>query len=136
MQGADSHGRLPGSLGLAYIGDTVYDLYVRKMLLEEGGGRMKQLHGAAVRQVCAHAQAQAYGRVEALLQPDEADVARRARNAHQHPPRNADAGEYHRATALEAVVGYLYLTGRLERLDEIMKIALSDTSTEPQECGK
>ena len=64
------------------------------------------------RRVCAHAQAQAFARVEGALTERERDVARRARNAHQTPPKNADAAEYHRATALEAVMGYLFVTGQ------------------------
>ena len=51
-------------------------------------------------------------------------MVRRARNAHQNPPRNADAGEYHRATALEALVGYLYVTDQRERMNELLGLAL------------
>lgn len=120
-----AHGQLPGSLELAYLGDTVYDLYVRSKLVMTGG-KMKALHGAAVRQVNAHAQSQALGRVEPMLTELEADVVRRARNAHQSPPRHADASEYHRATALEALIGYLSLTGQGARLDEIMAVALQE----------
>ena len=60
------------------------------------------------------------------LTPEEAAVARRARNAHQSPPRNADRAEYHRATALEAVVGYLYITGREDRLRLVLEAALGE----------
>lgn len=118
------HNQLPGSLELAYLGDTVYDFYVR-MALVRNGGRMKNLHKQAVEKVCAHAQAEALTRVEGLLTDEEKDVVRRARNARQNPPRNADPGEYHRATALEALVGYLSLMGRTARLDEIMTAALA-----------
>ena len=121
--GMDAHGQLPGSLELAYVGDTVYDLYVRTRLVG-AGGHVKQLHGQAIKSVCAHAQAQAFDRVEDLLTAAEADVARRARNARQSPPRHADPAEYHRATALEALVGYLYLTGQAGRLDQLMAVAL------------
>ena len=62
--------------------------------------------------------------MEDLLTAAEADVARRARNARQSPPRHADPAEYHRATALEALVGYLYLTGQAGRLDQLMAVAL------------
>ena len=117
------HGTLPGSLELAYLGDSLYDLYVREHLVA-GGGRVHALHRQAVSMVCAHAQAEALGRVEGLLTNEEADVVRRARNAKQSPPRNADIGEYHRATALEALVGYLYVTGRRDRMNEILAAAL------------
>ena len=53
-------------------------------------------------------------------------MVRRARNAHQNPPRNANPGQYHRATALEALIGYLYLTGQTERMDELMRKALPE----------
>jgi len=117
------HGMPPGSLELAYLGDTVYDLYVRTHLVERGG-KVHALHTKAVRLVCAHAQSEAFGRVEPLLTQEESDVARRARNAKQTPPKNADPAEYHRATALEAVIGYLYCADRQERIRELLRIAL------------
>lgn len=117
------HNVLPGSLELAYLGDTVYDLYVRSHLVAEGG-RVGALHRRAIRLVCAHAQSEALGRVQDRFSEEEAAVARRARNAQQSPPKHADAAEYHRATALEAVVGYLYATGQLERMREILEAAL------------
>ena len=117
------HNVLPGSLELAYLGDTVYDLYVRSHLVAEGG-RVGALHRRAIRLVCAHSQSEALGRVQDRLSEEEAAVARRARNAQQSPPKHADAAEYHRATALEAVVGYLYATGQLERMREILEAAL------------
>ena len=120
------HGALPGSLELAYLGDSLYDLYVREHLIARGG-RVRALHRDAVHLVCAHAQSEALSRVEGLLTEAEADVVRRARNARQTPPRNADAGEYHRATALEALVGYLYVTGNRDRMNAILSAALPDT---------
>ncbi len=118
-------GALPGSLELAYLGDSVYDLYVRARLVREGG-HVRDMHRAAVSLVCAHAQAGAFARVEEALTERERDVARRARNAHQTPPRHADAAEYHRATALEALVGYLFVTGQTERMEEILDLALEE----------
>ena len=118
-------GVLPGSLELAYLGDAIYDLYVRAALVA-GGGHVRQMHLQAVRQVCASAQAAAVERVEQRLTCAERDVARRARNAHQTPPRNADAAEYHRATALEAVIGYLFVTGQTGRMEQILAIALEE----------
>ena len=67
-----------------------------------------------------------FARIEEAFTERERDVARRARNAHQTPPKNADAAEYHRATALEAVIGYLFVTGQRERMEEILKLALED----------
>ena len=69
-------------------------------------------------------QAEAFLRVEEMLSEEEAAVARRARNTNQSPPKNADPAEYHRATALEALIGYLYVTGRRERMRQILETAL------------
>lgn len=112
-------GQLPGSLELAYLGDTLWDLFVREELVKTGG-RMKELHRAAVARVRASAQSRALARIEEDLTEEEAAVVRRARNAHQTPPKNADPADYCRATALEALFGYLYLTGQLERMKTLM----------------
>jgi ribonuclease-3 family protein len=118
------HGQLPGSLELAFMGDTIYDLRVREYLVRRGG-RVRDMHREASRNVCAHAQSEAFGRIEGMLTEEESHVARRARNAHQNPPRNADPAEYHRATALEALIGYLYLTGQTERMNQLLDAAVS-----------
>ncbi|MBQ6859621.1 MAG: Mini-ribonuclease 3, partial [Clostridia bacterium] len=111
-----------------YIGDTVHDLYVRSLLLARGMtvGRM---HRQAVRMVSAHAQAKMLEAIETELTESEADVARRGRNAQaKHAaPKNADPADYSHATGLEALWGYLYLSGQTQRLDELMKAALSRT---------
>ena len=127
------HGALPGSLELAYLGDALYDLYVREHLIARGG-RVRSLHREAISMVCAHAQSQALARVQDRLTEAEADVVRRARNAKQSPPRNADPGEYHHATALEALIGYLYVTGQREHMNEILALALP--MDEPHAPGK
>lgn len=119
------HNALPGSLEMAYLGDALYDLHVRKNLMARGG-RVHALHREAVRLVCAHAQAEALERVLPALTEAELAVVRRARNAHQAPPRNANPAEYHRATALEALMGYLYITGQSQRLEEMLSLALPD----------
>jgi ribonuclease-3 family protein len=117
------HNVLPGSLELAYLGDTVYDLYVRSHLVEQGG-RVGKMHRQAIRLVCAKAQAAALVRIQDELTAEEADVVRRARNVHQSPPKNADPADYQKATGLEALIGYLYAVGREERLGELLKKAL------------
>ena len=119
------HGQLPGSLELAYLGDTIYDLYVRRRLVI-AGGRMKDLHRAAVSQVRASAQSEALTRVEGMLTEEEQGVVRRARNAKQSVPKSAPPAEYHRATAFEALLGYLYLMERMDRLHEILTTANPD----------
>ena len=117
------HNALPGSLELAYLGDTVYDLYVRSHLVEKGG-RVGKMHRQAIRLVCAHAQAEALSRIQDDLTEEEANVVRRARNVHQSPPKNAEPADYQKATGLEALIGYLYATGREERLGELLHRAL------------
>ena len=113
------------ALQLAYAGDTVYDLYVRTRLLCVSDAKVHALHKSASGYVCAHAQSEALSRVEGMLTDQERDIVRRGRNAKSHSvPKNADPGDYSRATALEALVGYLYLSGKEERLEEIMKAAL------------
>lgn len=119
------HNALPGSLELAYLGDCLYDLYVRERLIARGG-RVRAMHREAISLVCAHAQSAALARVMDALTDEERDVVRRARNAHQTPPKNADPGEYHHATALEALVGWLYVTGRRERMNEVLALALPE----------
>ena len=122
------HGALPGSLELAYLGDALYDLYVREHLIAQGG-RVRALHREAITLVCAHAQSEALARVSGVLTEAEADVVRRARNARQSPPKNADPGEYHHATALEALIGWLYVTGQRERMNEILALALPEVES-------
>ena len=117
------HNALPGSLELAYLGDTVYDLYVRSHLVEKGG-RVGKMHRQAIRLVCAHAQAEALARIQDDLTEEEANVVRRARNVHQSPPKNADPADYQKATGLEALIGFLYAAGREERLGALLEKAL------------
>lgn len=119
------HNALPGSLELAYLGDALYDLYVREHLIARGG-RVRAMHREAISLVCAHAQSQALARIADALTDDEKDVVRRARNTRQTPPKNADPGEYHHATALEALIGWLYVTGQRERMNAVLKMALPE----------
>lgn len=124
------HNALPGSLELAYLGDAVYDLYVRAALVRQGG-KVRAMHKSAISQVCANAQSEALARIEDMLDERESDVVRRARNAHQSAPRNANIAEYHRATGLEALIGYLYVTGREQRMDQLLRTALMMEPEEP-----
>ena len=129
MESCFEHNQLPGSLEMAYLGDTVYDLYVRERLVRRGG-KVQKLHKTATTFVCAHAQSEAMLRIQDMLTESEADVARRARNARQNPPRNANPAEYHRATALEALIGYLYLTKQQQRLSQLLSVALPEALME------
>lgn len=116
--------RLKTPLALAYIGDTVWDLLVRRSLLR-GGGKAGALHKRAVDRVNAAAQARAALRIEPCLTEEEADVFRRGANAHARhaAPKNQSPEDYSRATGLEALMGYLYLSGQFGRIGELFDIA-------------
>lgn len=106
-------------LGLAYIGDGIYELMTRCRILEQGNRPVQSLHRRTVSLVCASAQSKALLLIEGELSEEELSIYKRGRNADSHPPRNADPAEYRRATGLEALFGYLYLTGQQRRLEEL-----------------
>ena len=119
-----------GPLVLAYIGDTVYDLYVRSWLVNSTKLTAHGLHMEAAKRVCAAAQAEAFRRIEPLLTADELAVYRRGGNGHMGTiPKNASIADYRSATGLEAVVGWLYLKNADERLTALMSIILSEDNT-------
>lgn len=109
-------------LQLAYIGDTVFDLLTRSRMLYRGYN-LHHCHQEAVAVVNARAQAEALSRIEAALTEEESAVVRRGRNAHAHhaAPKNQTAMDYQAATALEALIGYLYLTGQETRLLQLFQ---------------
>jgi len=118
------------SLVLAYIGDAVYELSVREFLVRQGLVKVNRLHRAAVKYVRAGAQAKALFALEDKLSEEEAEVVRRGRNAKSgSPPKGADVLEYRHATALEALIGYLYLQGRRQRVQEIIGWAIEVISS-------
>ena len=115
------------SLGLAHLGDSVFEVMVRSWLVLHGKAKAKDLHRATVRYVAAPAQAAAVERLLPLLTQEEADVYRRGRNTAPHSvPRAASRGEYQAATGLEALFGWLYLQGRTERLNELFEIIMAE----------
>lgn len=108
------------NLGLAHLGDAVYELMVRSWLCLHGKATAKGLHRAAVHYVAAPAQAQRVKNILPMLTEEERDVFRRGRNASPHSiPQNASREEYATATALEALFGWLYLNGENNRLNEL-----------------
>ena len=111
-------------LSLAFVGDTVWDLLTRQQLLVSQV-HVNALHKQAIQRVNAGAQAQAAALVEPHLTDEETDVFRRGQNAHPRhaAPKNQDPYAYSRATALEALFGYLYLTGQDERILELFELA-------------
>lgn len=110
---------------LAYLGDTVYDLYVRTALVKQFGLHVNELNAKAAAIVNARAQAQASDRLAALFTPQETEIFRRGRNAKVGSvPKNMSVADYHKATGLEALMGYLFLTGQHERLEQLMRSVL------------
>ena len=114
-------------LGLAHVGDGVYELLVRTRLCLEGHLAAGELHRLTVAQVKAPAQAKVMERLLPLLSEEELALYKRGRNAHVHGvPQGAKVGEYHAATGLEALFGWLYLLGRSERVHELFTAAMED----------
>ena len=110
-------------LALAYIGDGVYELYVRTRVIKENPDMPAyKLHKETVKYVKAHAQSNSIHAICDILAEDETAVFKRGRNAKSPTvPKNADLTEYRHATGFEALLVYLYLSQKSERLDEIMK---------------
>lgn len=110
-------------LALAYMGDAVYEVYIRKFLLESGRVKPNDLHRASTKFVSAKAQAAQLHRLfeEDFLTDEEKTVAKRGRNAKSgHIPKNTDVQTYNHSTAFEAVIGFLFLTGQLERMEAVI----------------
>ena len=109
-----------GILALAHVGGAVYGLFVRSYLAGQGQTRVTDLHRATVAMVKAGAQARAAAVILPLLTEDERTVYKRGRNSHVNSvPHGASKAEYHAATALEAVFGWLHLAGEQKRVTEL-----------------
>ena len=115
---------------LAYIGDAVFEVYVRQHLVAGIARRPHELHRAATRYVSAAAQASLLRRWMPLLTEREAEIVRRGRNTKSQPPRNAEPADYRQATALECLVGYLFYKGERQRLEELIAMAFEPQGTE------
>lgn len=110
-----------GALTLAYIGDCVYELYVRSRLICDRDHKVNALHKQATKYVCAGAQAAFFYRVKELLTDEEMEIFRRGRNTKSHVPKNAEMKDYRMATGVEALIGYLYLKGETDRLLALLR---------------
>lgn len=108
------------ALTLAYLGDCVYELYVRSHLTSDGNHKVRDLHRAATKYVCAAAQAEFYRKIQGILTEEENAAFHRGRNTKSHPPKNAEVADYRIATGVEAILGHLYVTGQTERISELM----------------
>ena len=115
------------SLGLAHLGDAVYELLVRSWLCVHGKSKAQNLHKETVSRVRAGAQAQALETIMPMLTEEEITVCHRGRNAHVgRIPKNASRSEYMHATALEALMGYLYLRGEKGRIEELFAAIMKE----------
>lgn len=116
-------------LALAYVGDTLYDLYVRTYFVCRNTHTPNDLHRLSAKYVCAEGQARAFRCIESELSPEEQSVFRRGRNAHSGSiPKNASIADYHTATGLESLIGYLWINGHDERVSALMACILEEES--------
>ena len=115
------------NLGLAHIGDGVYELMCRAHLCACGDHTVKNLHKDSVQLVKATSQAAFADKIKPILTEEEMDYFRRGKNAHTHAaPKSASRAEYAKATGLEALFGALYLLGRTQRLNELFAIMMKE----------
>jgi len=114
-------------LTLAFIGDGVYELFVREYIVGLANCSANKLHKKCVEMVRCEAQAASARKLLEFFTEAETDVYMRGRNAHvSHVPKNSKIGDYHAATALEAVFGYLYLNGKIDRLRELFEMIIKE----------
>lgn len=112
-------------LALAYIGDGVYEMFVRTYVINKGNAPVNKMHKASRELVRASAQAKIYYLIEDALTEAEMAVLKRGRNAKSiSVPKNGDVTEYRHATGLEALIGYLYIDGQIERIKELIDLGL------------
>jgi ribonuclease III family protein len=113
-------------LVLAYIGDTVYEVFIRTMLVSGGNVPVHQLHKRSIAYVKAKAQSDIVHSIMDNLAVEEQEIVRRGRNAKSGTiPKNADVTEYKYATGFESLIGYLYLKRRYERLMEVLNMSVA-----------
>ncbi len=111
----------------AYVGDCVYELYIRTNLVNKTNLKPHKLHIETIRFVKAKSQAKMLEKLQEELTEEEKDIVRRGRNAESHHlPKNANVQEYKYATAFEALIGYLYLTKKFGRLKEILDLVVDE----------
>lgn len=113
-------------LTLAFVGDAVYETYIRTRIAKDINMQVAKLHKIAIRYVSAVAQSKIVRAIEVHFTEEEQAVYKRGRNAHSHTAaKNADIVDYRHATGFEALIGYLYLKKNSSRLDEILDLAYS-----------
>lgn len=119
--------RAISAIGLAHMGDAVYETLVRTWLCVHGKATGKELHRATIALVCAQKQAELAQRVLPQLTEEELAVYKRGRNANVHAmPRSATPAQYHAATGLECLMGWLYLRGEKERAEQLFRAMMEE----------
>ena len=117
--------KLLSPLVWAYVGDSVYELYIRTYLINNSNAKPHKLHIESIKYVKAKAQADILKKIDSNLTEEEKDIVRRGRNTeNHHVAKNADVADYAQSTAFEALIGYLYLTKQDERLKEILDMCI------------
>ena len=120
--------KLMSPLTLAYVGDAVYELYIRTYLTNVSNLKPHKLHLESIKYVKAVAQAGILDKLHDILTEEEKDMVRRGRNQeNHHSPKNVSTSEYSKSTAFETLIGFLYLTKREERLEEILNYCVNLT---------
>lgn len=109
----------------AYVGDSVYELFIRTHLINNSNAKPHKLHIESIKYVKAKAQAELLNKISSNLTDEEKDIVRRGRNVqNHHVAKNSDVAEYAQSTAFEALIGYLYLTKQDNRLEEILNLCI------------
>ena len=112
-------------LVLAYMGDAVYERYIRSMLVSKANTQVNKLHKEATKYVKAKAQSELVEKIMDKLTEEEVAIYKRGRNAHSYTSaKNADIVDYRRATGFEALIGYLYCMGREQRIQQLLEQAV------------
>ncbi len=117
--------KLLSPLVWAYVGDSVYELFVRTKLTNNSNAKPHKLHIESIKYVKAKAQADILKKIQDNLTDDEKDIVRRGRNTeNHHVAKNANVADYSQSTGFEALIGYLYLTKQDERLEEVLNMCI------------
>ena len=123
----DTDIRTYSPLTLAYIGDAIYELVIRTILVEKGNAQVNKLHQRASKLVKASAQSEIIDKLKPYLTEEEMGIFKRGRNAKSFTmAKNASMSDYRRATGFEALMGYLYLTEQWDRMLELIKIGITE----------
>lgn len=123
----DINAKALSPLNLAFIGDCVYEMLVRETLVAKANRPVNDLHRESVKFVSAKAQTEAFEKIKNMLTEEETAQFKRGRNAKTgHLPKSATGAEYHTATGIEALFGYLYITGQLSRIKELFAVIINN----------